>query len=292
MSFPKISIVTPSFNQGKYLEQTILSVLGQNYPNLEYFIIDGGSTDNSVEIIKKYESKITFWVSEKDGGMYEAIQKGFSRSTGDIMAWINSDDMYHKNAFNNVAKVFNAFPEIKWLQGNPTTFDRSGELVLVRPLRRWSKYNYYTGDHEWIQQESTFWKRSLWEMAGGSLNTAMRFAGDYDLWLRFFRHEKLYVSNMLLGGFRISNENQLSSGNLQNYLKELNETLLKEVLDQKSLKQIAKIKGVKKIMYKTSRINIGSLKLKYHRLFEYPPQVVFNVGSQKFELKEADGYTY
>ena len=99
-NYPKISIVTPNYNGVKYLEQTIVSVLNQNYPNLEYIIIDGGSTDGSVEIIKKYESKLSYWVSEPDMGLYHAIQKGFEKSTGEIMAWINSDDMYVKGSFS------------------------------------------------------------------------------------------------------------------------------------------------------------------------------------------------
>ena len=107
-NLPKISIVTPSFNQAQFIEETILSVLNQNYPNLEYIIIDGGSTDGSVDIIKKYADKIAYWVSEKDSGMYDAINKGFGKSTGEILAWINSDDIFfdNKRKFNIVISNF------------------------------------------------------------------------------------------------------------------------------------------------------------------------------------------
>ena len=116
MTTPRISIITPNYNQEDFLEQTILSVIGQNYPNLEYIIIDGGSTDGSVEIIKKYEKHLSHWVSEPDSGLYHALQKGFSRSTGEIMGWINSDDILHRKSLFVLAEVFSTNDEIDWLQ--------------------------------------------------------------------------------------------------------------------------------------------------------------------------------
>ncbi len=97
--YPKISIVTPTFNQGNFIEESILSVIEQQYPNLEYIIMDGGSTDNTIEIIKKYESQLTYWVSQKDNGMYDALNRGFKRATGEIMGWLNSDDLLIRKSF-------------------------------------------------------------------------------------------------------------------------------------------------------------------------------------------------
>lgn len=288
--FPKISIITPSFNQADYLEATILSVLNQNYPNLEYIIIDGGSTDNSVEIIKKYADKLAFWVSEPDKGLYDAVQKGFNQSTGDIMAWLNSDDLYYPNALMTVADIFNDFSTIKWLTTVPTTFDEKGRTVNITDPKtvKWSKFRFYTGDYAWIQQESTFWRRSLWQQSGGKMTIQLRFAGDFDVWLRFFRYEKLYFIPTLTGGFRMRSKEQLSLDNMENYLIEAENCLAMErhnlsfsdkmrcrlfKLDG-LLKSIPKIRGV----YRLSKIA--------EKQFAFPPEIVFNRTLQKFVFKE------
>jgi glycosyltransferase involved in cell wall biosynthesis len=130
--YPKISIITPSYNQGQFIEQTILSVIGQNYPNLEYIIIDGGSTDNSVEIIKKYEKYLAYWVSEKNEGHYHALQKGFEKSSGEIMGWVNSDDKLHTNSLFSLGQIFADFEQINWLQGFPNVIDENDRIVYVR----------------------------------------------------------------------------------------------------------------------------------------------------------------
>src|SRR5512134_129792 len=127
---PKISIVTPSFNQGKYLERTIRSVIEQDYPNLEYIIIDGGSTDESVEIIRKYEKHLAYWVSEPDRGQSHAINKGFDRATGEIFGWLNSDDWYVPGALKAVAEAFAANPEAGAVVGAGEMVDEEGKLVL------------------------------------------------------------------------------------------------------------------------------------------------------------------
>lgn len=154
--YPKISIVTPNYNKGSFLENTIKSVLSQNYPNLEYIIIDGGSTDNSIDIIKKYQDKISYWISEPDKGMYDAIRKGFSYATGEILAWIGSDDMYHPNCFNIIADIFKN-DKVSWLVGATTHFDKYGRCVFVAQSRYFSRLDLLSGDFKWIQQESSFW---------------------------------------------------------------------------------------------------------------------------------------
>lgn len=283
---PLISIVTPNLNQGRFLENTINSVLNQNYPNLEYIIIDGGSNDNSIEIIKKYEHSISYWISESDHSMYEAIQKGFDKSSGDIMAWINSDDLYHPNSLFVISEIFSSFPEIKWLQGIPTWFDENGRCVMVDKLRRWSKFDFYTGNYQWIQQESVFWRRDLWEKAGSKLDTSIRYAGDFELWMRFFRFEKLYVTNSLVAGYRVRTEGQISSVYLDQYKDEVKSVIEKETINPVDKKVIRKYKVVTfflKLMSYLKVFNSRQIETKFReKNFGYSPVVFFNRSKQKF----------
>ncbi|MEM7186347.1 MAG: glycosyltransferase family 2 protein [Bacteroidota bacterium] len=203
--YPKISVVTPNFNQGAFIERTLQSVLDQQYPELEYIVIDGGSTDDSREIISKYQEQLHYWVSEPDDGMYHAINKGFLRATGEIMCWINSDDVLWEGSLETVARIFQENPEISWLQGYPSMIDEQDQLILQRePVA--NRYYFLRGYHQkefsFIQQESTFWTRSLWEKAGGTLNLEYQLAADFDLWMRFFEHEELYCTRQQLAAFR------------------------------------------------------------------------------------------
>ena len=199
---PKISIVTPSFNQAEFLEAAIQSILKQEYPNIEYIIIDGGSTDGSVEIIKKYQKYLHFWCSEPDAGQYDAINKGFAHATGDIMAWLNSDDMYCPWALKTVASIMSQLSQVEWLTTlSPVFWDWDGFCYAVGSIAGYSKQAYLDGFYlpyqyktalGWIQQESTFWRRSLWQKVGGSIATEFKLAGDFDLWCRFYCHADLF----------------------------------------------------------------------------------------------------
>ena len=200
--WPRISLITPVFNSAKYIEQTIQSVLIQNYPNLGYFIVDGGSTDGSVDIIRKYESQISGWVSEPDNGMYDALNKGFARTSGEIMGWISATDKLDTGGLAVVGSVFRDLPEVEWITGRPTGFNEEGMTTLVLDLPRWSRSRFLAGANRYIQQESTFWRRSLWEKAGSRTESSCRHGADFELWVRFFRHAKLYPVDAFIGGFR------------------------------------------------------------------------------------------
>lgn len=213
LPLPRISIVTPSLNQGDYLHQTIRSVLDQNYPNLEYVIVDGGSTDGSTNVISKYQSQLAYWVSEKDGGQYEAINKGFAKTSGEIMAWINSDDKYLPWTFSVVGEVFATRSEIDWITScYPLYWDEAGRAVACGYFDGFNRAAFLRGEYmadapwarrTWIMQECTFWRRSLWEKAGGRLETRWKLAADFELWARFYQHAELYGIASPLGGFRL-----------------------------------------------------------------------------------------
>jgi glycosyltransferase involved in cell wall biosynthesis len=228
---PKISLVTPSYNQGRYLEECIDSVLSQGYPNLEYIIMDGGSTDNSVAIIKKYEKYLTYWQSQPDGGQYAAVNEGFRKTTGGIMTWLNSDDKYHRNAFLMVAAVFMNRHDVEWITGRSNTFDEEGaQSWICEYAKLYSRLKYLKKEYSnpWIQQEGTFWRRSLWETSGASLETDLEYAGDIELWARFFRFARLYSIDALLAGYRFQPSSKTCLF-MDKYLKEADRILDKEI---------------------------------------------------------------
>lgn len=203
----KISIVTPSYNQAAYLEETIQSVLSQDYANLEYIIVDGGSTDGSVDVIRKYEAKLAYWISEPDDGQAAAINKGFARATGDILAWINSDDKYSSGAITKAMKLFSDDDQLQLLYGDYFCFTNDGRLIAKPKIAFDFKIALYV--YLMIPQPSSFWTKSLYDKLGG-LNESFHFAFDYDFFLRAgrllkntpgsIRHEQDYFSYFRLHG--------------------------------------------------------------------------------------------
>jgi hypothetical protein len=230
-TLPRISIVTPSFNQAQFLEACIESVLSQAYPNLEYIVMDGGSTDGSVDIIRKYEQQVAYWRSEPDGGHYAAVEEGFARSTGEIMAWLNSDDKYCPCAFFKVADIFMRHPDVSWITGRSLKWSTAGRAVELGPesgsFSREKVVDRGEFQSPWICQESTFWRRSLWERAGGGPRKAFPLAGDLELWVRFFRHAPLHFVDTLLGGNR-RHPDQRSVRFREAYLREAEVVLAEE----------------------------------------------------------------
>jgi glycosyltransferase involved in cell wall biosynthesis len=229
--WPRISIVTPSYNQASYLEASIRSILLQGYPNLECIIMDGGSTDGSIEIIRKYEPWLSYWQSEPDGGQYFAIEKGFSMAHGEVMAWLNSDDFYFPWALKAVGEIMDGFPHINWLSTeNITSTDNDGNMFNFTHIGSFSKF-WFLNERQhgvtkrFIQQESTFWRRRLWEQAGGRLDTSLDYAGDFELWARFYEYANLVSTSMPLGIFRYHGEQK--TNNLEKYITEVQTVIAK-----------------------------------------------------------------
>ena len=207
---PKLSIVTPSFGQAAFIERTINSILTQNYPNLEYFVQDGGSTDGTIDVLKKFENQLSGWKSESDSGQSQAINRGFSQTSGDIMAWLNSDDLLLSGAINRVIDYFNRHPEVDVVYGNRLMIDEQdmeiGRWILPCHSDKaiaWADY---------IPQETLFWRRSIWDKAGGQIDESFRFAMDWDLLLRFrAAGAKFAHIPHFLGAFRIHEAQKTSA---------------------------------------------------------------------------------
>ncbi|NOT05081.1 MAG: glycosyltransferase [Anaerolineales bacterium] len=182
-----VSIITPSFNQAAYLEQTILSVLQQDHPRIEYIVIDGASTDTSADIIRKYESKLSYWVSEKDNGQAEAINKGFARATGEIVAWLNSDDYYLTHAVSSAVKIFEENPDVVLAYGNMLAVDEHG--VTFNTLN----YKQLTLDDllcfQIIGQPAVFMRRSALDNL--KLDSTFHFLLDHYLWIHIAQRGKI-----------------------------------------------------------------------------------------------------
>jgi glycosyltransferase involved in cell wall biosynthesis len=215
-------------NGARFIEETIRSIVYQGYPNLEYIVVDGGSSDGTVEIIRKYESHISWWVSRRDRGVYDALNNGFAHSTGDIMGWLNASDLLHTNGLFVVGSVFASLRAVEWLTGRPTRFNPNGMTVDIRNLPSWSRYRFLAGANKYIQQESTFWRRSLWDKAGGELNAAYRDVGDFDLWVRFFRHARLYSVDALIGGYRF-HPDAISAMDIERYNERCDKIIEREL---------------------------------------------------------------
>ncbi len=198
---PLVSIVTPSFNQDRYLERTIQSVLNQSYPNIEYIVIDGGSTDGSVETIKKYASRISYWQSEKDQGQTDAINQGFSRAQGQIFAWINSDDTYEPQAVVEAVEFLTNNPDVGLVYGD-CNFINDKDNIIGKFNARQTDYQKLKTGYVHIPQQSSFWRAELWHQVG-PLDSSIYFAMDYDLWLRLAKISNIIYHPRMWANFRL-----------------------------------------------------------------------------------------
>ena len=201
-ALPTVSIVTPSFNQARFLEAAIQSALSQDYPRIEYIIVDGGSTDGSADIIKKYSDKLAWWVSEKDRGQTDAINKGFARASGQIFAWINSDDTYEPRAVGQAVRFLLDHPEVGMVYADCNYINEQGRVIGKFPAAQTDLPRLRRG-YVHIPQQTMFFRAELWKQVG-PLDPSFYFAMDYDLWTRIAaRAELRYLAEQTWANFRI-----------------------------------------------------------------------------------------
>jgi glycosyltransferase involved in cell wall biosynthesis len=226
MSYPKprVSIVTPSLNQGNFIERTITSVLSQGYPNLELLVIDGGSTDQTLSILQKYTKQI-FWISEPDKGQTDALNKGLKMVSGEIIAYLNADDVLFPGALEFVVDAFEKYPEAQWVTGRCRNINEDDEIVrsLIYHYKNWwLHFNNYQIllMTNYIAQPATFWRRSMLDHCG-YFDDTLSYVMDYEYWLRMWAISPPIVINQDLAGFRIQRMSKTTSvGHTQEYIKE------------------------------------------------------------------------
>ena len=223
--WPRISIVTPSLNQGDFIGTTIQSVLSQRYPNLEYLIVDGGSTDNTLSILESYNGQVR-WISEKDKGQTDAINKGLRLVSGEILAYLNADDILLPGSLDGVADIFKIHPEMQWLTGRCKNIDDNDKAVrsaisLYKNILLYSSSFRLLLVTNYISQPATFWRNELVDICG-VFDTDLNYVMDYDYWLRIWNKVAApYIHHQEIAGFRIQrNSKTTSGGHLQDYIDE------------------------------------------------------------------------
>ncbi len=201
---PLVSIITPSYNQARFLPETIQSILSQDYPAIEYILVDGGSTDGSLETIQQVANRLAWWVSEPDQGQTDAINKGFSHAHGEILAWLNSDDTYQPGAITQAVESLLAHPDASLVYGDANLVDGSGQVIGRFPARQ-TDYRRLRHGYVHIPQQAAFFRASLWRQVG-PLDPTFFFAMDYDLWVRLAKISQLRYVPRLWANFRLHSQ--------------------------------------------------------------------------------------
>lgn len=240
-TYPKISIITPSLNQGQYIERTIRSVLSQDYPDLEYLVMDGGSSDQTLDILKRYSGRVK-WVSEKDSGQTNAINKGLAMATGEILAYLNADDLFLPGTLNKVAQQFLERPDAMWMTGKCLIVDEYDREVrkLITAYK-----NIWLGVHspslllitDYISQPATFWRADIMKEIG-MLDETLHYAMDYEYWLRLSAKYPLTILPEYLAAFRVHSQSKnTNAGHGRSYIDE-EKLIIKKYTNSKVMRSL------------------------------------------------------
>ena len=200
-TLPLVSIITPSYNGAEYVEQMLLSVLNQDYPRIEFIFMDGGSTDGTLAIVQRYDSRID-WKSTPDAGQADAINRGFRRATGDILGWLNTDDLLTEGAVSTIVNYFQSRPDVSYIYGDALAIDEHNRTFGIRTHVRQTNFDELLREGDYIIQPAAFWRRELWDRIG-ELDLNLRYALDYDYWMRTAKHYPLHYIPVCLAKERL-----------------------------------------------------------------------------------------
>jgi len=220
---PRLCLVSTNYNYEDYLDDCMRSVVcSRGFDRVDYIMMDGGSTDGSIEIVKKYEPHLKHWQSERDEGMYHAIEAGFALSDAPYMGWLNSDDQLAPWAIQTVLDIFNDLPEVKWITSSfPMQARKDGVVISTSVLPGVDNWGFFNGEHVrslglpstgWIVQDCTFWRRELWDEVGGTFDHSLKLAADFELWARFMMRTDLHVVPVPFGIYRVQGANKAMVG--------------------------------------------------------------------------------
>jgi glycosyltransferase involved in cell wall biosynthesis len=248
--YPRISVVVPSLNQGQFIGQTLESIISQSYPDLELIVVDGGSTDDSVQVIESYQKHITWWVSEPDKGQAHAINKGMGQATGDILAWLNSDDCLMPNALYRIGAIFINNPDVDVVYGQRVLINEEGQDIgkWILPTHR----NFILTYADYIPQETMYWRRKLWDKVGGYVEESFKFAMDWELIRRFIETDaKFKLIPAFLGQFRVHSSQKTSAAIESDGFREM------EIIRLRCREAFSKNPSRQKLYYRVQLASLG-----------------------------------
>jgi O-antigen biosynthesis protein len=247
LTYPCITIVIPAVGADEYLEATLRSVIYQDYPNLEFIVIEDGANCERRRILKKYESQFSWQMCLPGTELCAALNMAYAKASGEIFGWLEPGDMLHVNGLAVIGGVFAALPDVEWITGRPFNFSSSGMPIGIKKLEHWSRIRFLAGANKYIHRDTTFWRRSLWEKTGGALATEYGPAGEFELFVRFFRYARLYSVEALIGGYRNHPGTHSADGRHRGY---------NQICDEIADRELAGVSGAyaAKLFRKFSRI--------------------------------------